>query len=187
MIGRGAGDLGEVACKVCVEIRFQGEARKAAGIPQRLGGLRLARFTARKGKRKTSEGRRREGSREGAETWRRGTFWCRNHRRKPSASAISDEEFRRIGGISSERTKGRWRRGDGATYRHRRALETGRINAGLNRGVIAGRFRFPGREERAGEEGADMWVRSVSGRGGPDERGPPVGGGTRERGIPFRV
>jgi hypothetical protein len=31
MLGRGAGDLGEAACKVCVEIRFQGVARKAAG------------------------------------------------------------------------------------------------------------------------------------------------------------
>jgi hypothetical protein len=31
MIERGAGDLGEAACKVCVEIRFQGEAWKAAG------------------------------------------------------------------------------------------------------------------------------------------------------------
>jgi hypothetical protein len=31
----------------------------------------------------------------------------------------------------------------------------------------------------------DQWVRSVSRRRGPDERGPPVGGGTRERGYPF--
>jgi hypothetical protein len=70
-------------------------------------------------------------------------------------------------------------------------VRSGRRNGqgvkGFEEGSNSGRFRFPGREERTGEEGPDMWVRSVSGRGGPDERGPPVGGGTRERGIPFRV
>jgi hypothetical protein len=46
MIGRGAGDLAEDACKVCVEIRFQGEARKAAGVVVSVGEARPRKNTA---------------------------------------------------------------------------------------------------------------------------------------------
>jgi hypothetical protein len=85
----------------------------------------------------------------------------RNRWRTVPGAAGSGELFRRPGGVFARGRRGESERRGRPTYR--RVLDGHYCE--IRRGVIAGRFWFPGREERAGEEGADMWG-STCQRGG---------------------
>jgi hypothetical protein len=96
----------------------------------------------------------------------------------------SDDKSRRPGGANWRGTRGESeRRGRAICRRGGSSVKAG-SNGGFKRGVTAGRLGYR-RRFRSREEEPDQWVRSVSGKRGPDERGPPVGGGTREGGYPF--
>jgi hypothetical protein len=85
-------------------------------------------------------------------------------------TANSGEEFRRPGGVSCGRTKGRWEREARASYSHGlMAITREKLVGGLLRRVSVSREK----RGNGGEDGADGW-------------GPPGSEGERGRGIPVR-
>jgi hypothetical protein len=75
----------------------------------------------------------------------------------PADAKKSGEQFLPPGGVLGERSKGRWRRGVLALYRHRGELETARINAGLREGVTPA-VSSEEREGLPGKKNLTGWV-----------------------------
>jgi hypothetical protein len=69
---------------------------------------------------------------------------------QPGGDFVGDQRGKREGVVGYLKVRSGRRNGQGVK--------------GFEEGSNSGRFRFPGREERTGEEGADVWAPSVGER-----------------------